>query len=62
MSMEGLPLTQTDKDRVRHCAGNDELVEKTIAELIKKQKAIRAYSHCPSPLQRGKRQSTKTLY
>jgi len=45
MSMEGMPLTQTDKDRIRHCAGNDELVEKTIAELIKKHKAVRAYSH-----------------
>ena len=45
MSMEGMPLTQADKDRIRHCAGNDELVEKTIAELIKKHKAVRADSH-----------------
>lgn len=40
MSMEGMPLTQTDKDRIRHCAGNEELVEKTIAELIKKHTAV----------------------
>jgi hypothetical protein len=45
MSMEGMPLTQTDKDRIRHCAGNDELVEETIAELIKKHTAVRNYGH-----------------
>jgi len=45
MSMEGMPLTKIDKDRIRRCAGNDELVEKTIAELIKKHTAVRGYSH-----------------
>jgi len=40
-----MPLTQTDKDRIRHCAGNDELVEKTIAELIKKHTVNRGNSH-----------------
>lgn len=40
MSMEGMPLTQTDKDRIRHCVGNDKLVEETIAELIKKHTAV----------------------
>lgn len=45
MSMEGMPLTQTDKDRIRRCAGNDKLVEETIAELIKKHTAVRGYSY-----------------
>jgi hypothetical protein len=45
MSMEGMPLTQTDKDRIRHCAGNDKLVEETIAELIKKHSTVKVYSH-----------------
>lgn len=44
MLIEGMPLTQSDKDRIRHCAGNDELVEKTIAELIKKHTVVRSYS------------------
>ncbi|SNS30851.1 DNA-binding transcriptional regulator, MerR family [Anaerovirgula multivorans] len=26
MSMEGMPLTKTDKDRIRHCAGNVEVI------------------------------------
>jgi len=45
MSMEGMPLTQTDKDRIRRCVGNDKLVEETIAELIKKHTAVRGYTH-----------------
>ncbi len=45
MSMEGMPLTQTDKDRIRRCAGNDKLVEETIAELIKKHTVVKGYSH-----------------
>lgn len=45
MSMEGMPLTKTDKDRIRRCAGNDELVEKTIAELVKKHTVVREFSH-----------------
>lgn len=45
MSIEGMPLTKTDKDRIRECAGNDELVEKTIAELIRKHKTVRGHSH-----------------
>ncbi|OLN27573.1 MULTISPECIES: hypothetical protein [Desulfosporosinus] len=45
MSMEGMPLTQTDKDRIRHCAGNDKLVEKTIAELIIKHTAVMDQTH-----------------
>ena len=45
MSMEGMPLTKADKDRIRDCAGNDGLVEKAIAELIKKHKAVKTYSH-----------------
>ncbi len=45
MSIEGMPLTQTDKDRIRRCVGNDKLVEETIAELIKKHTAVKDYSH-----------------
>ncbi|MHB1392637.1 MAG: hypothetical protein ACYCYE_06090 [Clostridia bacterium] len=44
MSMEGMPLTKADKDRIRRCAGNDELVEEAIAELIKKHKAVKTHS------------------
>lgn len=45
MAMEGMPLTKTDKDRIRRCAGNDEMVEKTIAELVKKHTVVREYGH-----------------
>lgn len=45
MAMEGMPLTEADKDRIRCCAGNDELVEKTIAELVKKHTVGKKYSH-----------------
>lgn len=45
MSMEGMPLTKTDKDRIRRCVGNDELVEKTIAELVKKHTIVREFRH-----------------
>jgi len=43
MAMEGMPLTQSDKDRIRYCAGNVKLVEKTIAELVKKHTSARDY-------------------
>ncbi len=45
MSMEGMPLTQTDKERIRHCAGNEKLVEETIAKLIKKHSTVKVYRH-----------------
>ena len=45
ISREGMLLTQTDKGRIRRYADNDELVEETIVELIKKHTAIRSYSH-----------------
>ena len=45
MAIEGMPLTQNDKDRIRRCAGNNELVEKTIAELVKKHTVTRGYSY-----------------
>ncbi len=45
MIIEGMPLMKTDKERIRECAGNDELVEKRIAELVEKHKAVRAHSH-----------------
>jgi hypothetical protein len=40
MSMEGMPLTSNDKDRIRRCAGDDRKVDKEIAELIKKHSAV----------------------
>ena len=36
MSIEGMPLTQTDKERIRRCARNEKKVEETVAELVKK--------------------------
>ncbi|MED4954513.1 hypothetical protein GNQ08_18315 [Paenibacillus macerans] len=45
MAMEGMPLTQDDKDRIRHCAGNDKLVEETIAKLIKKHAVIKEHPY-----------------
>lgn len=45
MSIEGMPLTKNDKDRIRRCVGNDMLVEKTIAELVKKHTIVRKYGH-----------------
>ena len=45
MAIEGMSLTQNDKDRIRRCAGNNELVEKTIAELVKKHTVTRGYSY-----------------
>jgi hypothetical protein len=45
MSIEGMPLTQTDKDRIRRCAGDEKLVEETIAELVKKHAVVRDYSN-----------------
>lgn len=43
MAMEGMPLTQSDKDRILYCAGNDKLVEETIAKLIKKHTAMKVH-------------------
>jgi|GEM_PF-827732 hypothetical protein len=40
MSMERMPLTQDDKARIRRCAGNNELVEEVICELIKKNSVV----------------------
>ena len=45
MSMEGMPLTQNDKDRIRRCAGNDELVEEETAKLIKKYTVAKGDNH-----------------
>lgn len=36
MAMEGMPLTEDDKTRIRFCAGDKDKVEKTIAELVAK--------------------------
>lgn len=45
MSIEGMPLTQPDKERIRRCAGNEKLVEETIAELVKKHTVVRNYNY-----------------
>lgn len=39
MAIEGMPLTQEDRDRIRKCAGNNRLVDKTVSELVKKHSA-----------------------
>jgi len=36
MAIEGMPLSSADKERIRKCAGNDRLVEKTVSELVQK--------------------------
>lgn len=36
MTMEGMALTDKDKERIRFCIGDDKKVEETIQELIKK--------------------------
>ena len=45
MSMEGMPLTKADKDRIRRCVGNDKLVDETIATLVKKHTVVKEYRH-----------------
>lgn len=45
MSIEGMPLTESDKDRIRRCAGNDAKVEEAVTELVKKHTSFREYSH-----------------
>ncbi|NJD01641.1 MAG: hypothetical protein FIA99_03345 [Ruminiclostridium sp.] len=45
MLMECMPLTQDDKARIRRCAGNNELVEEVIRELIKKNSVVRVNGH-----------------
>ncbi|MDQ7092584.1 hypothetical protein REC12_03160 [Desulfosporosinus sp. PR] len=44
IAMKGMPLMQSDKDRIR-CAGNDKLAEKTIAELVKKHTVAHGHDH-----------------
>lgn len=34
MTIEGMPITSQDKTRIRTCAGNKELVNKKITELV----------------------------
>lgn len=36
MSMEGLPLTDEDKNRIKICLANPDLVDNMISELLKK--------------------------
>lgn len=47
MSMEGMPLTSNDKDRIRRCAGDDKKVDKEIAELIRKHSADQVPAYEP---------------
>lgn len=36
MAIEGMPLTDEDRERIRRCAGNHELVEREVQTLVKK--------------------------
>jgi len=36
MAMEGTPLTEEDKARMRYCAGDRKKTEQVVAELIRK--------------------------
>lgn len=45
MTMEGMPLTEDDKTRIRFCAGNKDRVEKTIEELVAKHTTTNKMRH-----------------
>lgn len=45
MAMEGMPLTNTDKDRIRRCAGDNTKVDKEIAKLVRKHTAMGKGTH-----------------
>ena len=45
MSMEGMPLTEEDKDRMRLCAGDRSKVDTMVSELIAKHKNKEIKSH-----------------
>lgn len=45
MTMEGMPLTKTDKERIRTCAGNNDKVERMVSELVKKHSAVMEPAH-----------------
>jgi hypothetical protein len=36
MAMEGMPLTEEDKERMRYCAGDKKKTEQVVAELMRK--------------------------
>ena len=38
MSMEGLPLTSADKERISACLNNPKMLDSMIRELLKKHK------------------------
>ena len=38
MSMEGLPLTNADKERISVCLNNPKMLDSMISELLKKHK------------------------
>ncbi len=40
MTMEGMPLTEEDKARLRYCAGDKEKSDKIVADLIQKHSVI----------------------
>ncbi len=45
MAIEGMPLTEEDKNRMRFCAGDRAKVDKMVSELIAKHKIKEIKSH-----------------
>ena len=45
MSIEGMPITAQDKTRILACAGNKELVDKKVAQLVAKHTAKSPRNH-----------------
>ncbi|OCN03302.1 hypothetical protein A7X67_13180 [Clostridium sp. W14A] len=45
MSIEGMPLTPADRERIRLCAGDEKKVEETIAELVRKHSTSKEHHH-----------------
>ena len=45
MAMEGMPLSEEDKNRMRLCAGDRDKVDKMVSELIEKHRTKEIKSH-----------------
>jgi hypothetical protein len=45
MAMEGMPLTEDDKNRMRLCAGDRDKVDNMVSELIEKHRTKEIKSH-----------------
>jgi hypothetical protein len=43
MAMEGMPLTDDDKNRIRTCLRDEDLYRKTLKELITKHSKVNSY-------------------